>query len=130
MRSLSGEEPAPHSRRVLVIDDHVDTAESMAACLRMAGHRVEVACEGLAGLEVARRFLPEVILCDIVLPGVDGYYVVRALQTDPQFAQCYFVAMSGYPFRTTGGAHAFTEYISKPIATETLLEVVDRSQYH
>src|SRR5262245_56941678 len=59
MSSLATDASAPRTRRVLIIDDHQDTAESMAACLRVAGHRVEVAFDGLAGLEVARRFLPD-----------------------------------------------------------------------
>jgi CheY-like chemotaxis protein len=128
MSSLATDASVPQARRVLIIDDHQDTAESMAACLRVAGHRVEVAFDGLAGLEAARRFLPDVIICDIVLPSVDGYYVGRALKTDPQFAACYFVAVSGYTFRSQ--SQVFSECLPKPIASDTLLAVMDRAHYH
>jgi CheY-like chemotaxis protein len=130
MSNLATGASTPVSRRVLIIDDHQDTAESMAACLRVAGHRVEVAFDGLAGLDAARRFLPDVIICDIVLPSVDGYYVGRALKTDPQFAGCYFVAVSGYEFRAQSSSHVFSECLPKPVASDTLLAVIDRSLYH
>jgi CheY-like chemotaxis protein len=130
MSSLATHAAGPQTRRVLIIDDHQDTAESMAACLRVAGYRVEVAFDGLAGLDVARRFLPDVIICDIVLPSVDGYYVGRALKTDPQFAGCYFVAVSGYMFRSQTASQVFSECLPKPIASDTLLAVMDRAAYH
>ena len=121
---------APRTHRVLIIDDHQDTAESMAACLRVAGHSVAVALDGLQGLQLAREFLPDVIICDIVLPNVDGYYVGRALQTDPQFAGCYFVAVSGYEFRPARAPQVFSECLPKPVASDTLLAVMDRARYH
>ncbi|WP_437661425.1 PAS domain S-box protein [Sorangium sp. So ce1182] len=69
------------SLRILIIEDNQDAAETLQALLIMDGHRVEVALSGHAGVEAARSFRPEVILCDIGLPGgMDGYDVARALR--------------------------------------------------
>jgi CheY-like chemotaxis protein len=114
------------SRRVLVIEDHVDTAEAIAACLAAAGHVVELARDGESGLAVARSFRPDVIICDIWLPGVDGYYVTRALRKDPPTADGYFVAISGVPFRVPAAVD-FDEYLTKPVDGETLLAVMGRA---
>ena len=123
-------EIAVGSRRVLVIEDHADTAEAIAVCLRAARHRVELAGDGEAGLALARRFNPEVVFCDIWLPGVDGYYVTRALKKDPSMATCYFVAMSGVPFGRPGIGVGFNEYLLKPIDGDVLLAVMSRASGH
>jgi CheY-like chemotaxis protein len=115
------------SRRVLIIDDHEDTAQSLAICLRVAGHDVEIAGDGIAGLEAARRFLPEVVFCDIGLPGVDGHYVARALRSDSQLAGCYIVAVTGSHASESGRESGFNEYLVKPIEPSVLAEAVDRA---
>jgi CheY-like chemotaxis protein len=112
--------------RVLVIEDHRDTAEAIAACLRVAGHAVEVASTGEAGLELARQMQPHVVFCDIWLPGLDGYFVLRALRSDPAIANCYCVAMSGVPFRE-GHDVRVDEYLTKPVDAEALLAVMKRA---
>jgi CheY-like chemotaxis protein len=118
-------EPAVVPRRVLVIDDHIDTADAIAACLTASGHQVKVALTGEQGLELARRFHPQVVFCDIWLPGLDGYFVTRALKIDPVLSSCYFVAISGAPFRE--GYKGFNEYLRKPVDNETLLAVMRRA---
>jgi CheY-like chemotaxis protein/nitrogen-specific signal transduction histidine kinase len=83
--------------RVLVIEDNMDTAESTRMLLSLAGHEVQTAYTGAAGLEAARKFHPQVILCDIGLPGgLNGYDVVRALRQDPTLATGYVIALTGY----------------------------------
>jgi PAS domain S-box-containing protein len=84
-------------RKVLVIEDNRDAAQSLAAALAHWGHEVSVAFDGMAGLAEARRFKPDVVLCDIGLPGdVDGYAVARALREDATQASIYRVALTGY----------------------------------
>jgi PAS domain S-box-containing protein len=86
-----------HGRKVLVIEDNKDAAETLATVLGLLGHEVTVAFDGEAGLAKAREFHPEVILCDLGLPGaLDGYAVARALRQDPGLAAAYRVALSGY----------------------------------
>jgi CheY-like chemotaxis protein len=118
--------PSP-SRRILIIDDHADTAESLAILLRVAGHQVEIASDGIAGLDAARRFLPEIVFTDVGLPGVDGHYVAKALRSDPQFERCYIVAVTGSHAAESGRASGFDEYLVKPIEPKVLAAVVDRA---
>jgi CheY-like chemotaxis protein len=126
-RTRKDGEIAVASRRVLVIEDHADTAEAIAVCLRGARHLVEVASDGETGLAIARIFRPEVVFCDIWLPGVDGYYVTRALKKDPRLANCYFVAISGVAFRPTNSGVGLSEYLLKPVDREVLLAVMGRA---
>jgi CheY-like chemotaxis protein len=119
--------PPPRPRRVLIIDDHADTADSLAICLRAAGHRVEVAADGIAGLDTARRFLPEVVFCDVGLPGVDGHYVARALKSDPNHAGCYIVAVTGSHGAEAGRDSGFDEYLLKPVDLTVLAAAVARA---
>jgi signal transduction histidine kinase/ActR/RegA family two-component response regulator len=84
-------------RRVLVVDDNEDAADTFAELLRLEGHEVRVAGDGRAALEEARRFHPEVAFCDIGLPGeLDGYALARALRLEPGLEQTLLVAMTGY----------------------------------
>src|SRR5262249_48985855 len=76
--------PSPTGpRRVLVVDDNVDSAESMAVLLRLHGHDVRLANDGEAALEEARSFGPEVMFLDLNLPKIDGYEVAKRLRQDP-----------------------------------------------
>jgi signal transduction histidine kinase len=82
--------------RILVIEDNRDAAESAQLLLTLEGHRVRVAHNGPEGLEIAKIFLPQVILCDIGLPGMDGYEVARQLRQEPELTGVYIVALTGY----------------------------------
>jgi two-component system CheB/CheR fusion protein len=81
---------------VLVIEDNVDAAESLHEALTLGGHTVEVALSGPEGLEKARAFRTEVVLCDIGLPEMDGYEVARAVRADPELGRVTLVALTGY----------------------------------
>ena len=96
MASTPVEEPN-QARRCLVIEDNVDAAESMALLLSLDGHESEVAFDAAEGTEKARRFHPEVVLCDIGLPGpMDGYGLARAFRHDPELRSAYLIALTGY----------------------------------
>lgn len=83
-------------KRIVVIDDNVDGAESLKDVLEAGGHDVRVAFDGPEGLAELRSFVPDVVLCDIGLPGMDGYDVARAVRADPTLASAFLVALSGY----------------------------------
>ncbi len=83
--------------RVLVIEDNMDINESIRLILELSGHEVDVAYTGQDGLATARAFQPEVVLCDIGLPGgLDGYDVARALRGDPTTSSAHLIALTGY----------------------------------
>jgi CheY-like chemotaxis protein len=87
---------AAERRRILVVDDNVDSAESMAAILRIEGHDVMTAYDGMAALKAAEEVTPEVVLLDIGLPGLDGYELARRLRARPQTHRALLVAITGY----------------------------------
>jgi CheY-like chemotaxis protein len=90
--------PAPQvsSRRVLIVEDNVDAATSLAELLRLAGHEVTVALTGREGIAQARATRPDMVLCDIGLPEMDGYSVARTLRSDPELARVRMIAVTGY----------------------------------
>ncbi len=111
-----GASAAPAARRVLVVDDNRDAAESLADLVSMLGHATEVAYDGPSALEKARAHPPDVVLCDIGLPGMDGYEVARALRAQHGPA-IQLVAVSGYAqpedVRRAGEA-GFDAHLAKP----------------
>src|SRR6476620_2025977 len=82
--------------RIVVIEDHKDTAELMTAILSEAGHEVRVAFSGHDGVEAARALAAEVVLCDVGLPAIDGYEVALRLRSDQATARARLVALTGY----------------------------------
>ena len=87
---------ATRPRRVLVIEDNDDVADSLRNLLELDGHAVQVASDGRTGLERAFAFRPDLVLCDIGLPGMDGYEVARSIRRDPALDHTLLVALSGY----------------------------------
>ena len=87
---------ALQGRRILIVDDNVDAAESFAALLRLLGNHVRIAGDGPEAFRIAREHRPEIVLVDICLPGMSGYDVARALRRDFGECQPLMLAMSGY----------------------------------
>jgi two-component system CheB/CheR fusion protein len=83
-------------RKVLVIDDEHDVAEGLRLALEIDNHEVAVAHDGTNGLETARAFKPDVVFCDIGMPGMDGYQVARAFRADPALRDVVLIALTGY----------------------------------
>ncbi len=81
---------------ILLVEDHQDTAESLAAMLEGWGHGVQVAFDGLSALRAAAALAPDVVLSDLGLPGMDGYELARQLRQQPGFGRVLLVALSGY----------------------------------
>jgi signal transduction histidine kinase/ActR/RegA family two-component response regulator len=112
-------------RRVLVVDDNVDAAESLSDLLRLAGHRVRVAYRGEAALALAHDFGPEVILLDIGLPGMTGFEVARELRRLAS-ADFVLVAVTGYgqeADRRRSKEAGFDLHVTKPLEIEDLARV-------
>ncbi len=84
------------SLRVLVVDDNVDTAQTLVMLLQLQGYETCTAHTGPAAIVAAHRYRPEVILLDIGLPGMDGFEVAKQLRAAPEFADTFIVAASGF----------------------------------
>jgi PAS domain S-box-containing protein len=116
-----GSAGSPH--RVLVIEDNDDAADTLREALELDAHVVEVAYSGREGIEKARAFHPEVVLCDIGLPEMDGYEVARAMRADPELGRVGLVAVSGYaqPEDVAMSKEAgFDAHLAKPPSIEAL----------
>jgi signal transduction histidine kinase len=119
------------ARRILVVDDNADGAESLAMLLRSDGHEVHTALDGPAALAISDAFLPEVVLLDIGLPLMDGYEVARRLRTKPGLERVLLVALTGYgqiEDRLRGKAAGFDHYFVKPARAEALAELIFSAQ--
>jgi signal transduction histidine kinase/DNA-binding response OmpR family regulator len=112
---------------ILVIDDNVDAAESIGLLLRREGHQVSTAYTGLSGLETAMAHTPEVVICDIGLPGMDGYQIARSLRESGPGGSMYLIALTGYG-REEDQAKArdagFSRHMTKPIDFKELRKVL------
>jgi CheY-like chemotaxis protein len=83
-------------RRVLVIDDNIDAAESIAVFLRLEGHEVRTVSDGPQAVAIAQVFAPQVAVVDIGLPGMNGYEVARRLRLKGSGAPALLIALTGY----------------------------------
>jgi PAS domain S-box-containing protein len=120
-------EARPRSRRVLIIEDSSDSAESLRELLEMKDHVVEAALTGAEGLAKARQFRPDIVLCDIGLPGMNGYEVARALRADSDLRSAFLVALSGYaaPEDLARSKEAgFDDHVAKPPSFEALARIL------
>jgi signal transduction histidine kinase/CheY-like chemotaxis protein len=124
---------APHAcpqenYKVLVVDDNRDTATPCATFLRMCGHDVHTAFDGLSALEMARSLKPQAIFLDIGLPGMNGYDVAKTLRNEG-FSNELIVAVSGYgqpEDRQRSRDAGFDEHLVKPVHQDALISALDR----
>jgi two-component system CheB/CheR fusion protein len=119
--------PPRRSRRVLVIEDNADAAASLQLLLTLEGHAAAVAQNGPDGLALALEFRPEVLLCDIGLPEMDGYEVARAFRSNPALAGTYLIALTGYglPEDVQRSMEAgFDRHLTKPPSLERLNQML------
>lgn len=110
--------------RVLVIEDNRDSAESLRMLLEVSGYEVKVAHTGTEGVQVATLWRPDAVICDIGLPGMDGYAVASRLRGDPATAHASLIAVTGYGRPediARARAAGFDEHVMKPADPEMLL---------
>jgi PAS domain S-box-containing protein len=115
------------SRRVLVVDDNSDSAESMALLLQVWGHEVRTAHDGPAALALAAEYRPDIVLLDIGLPGMSGYEVVKRLRDLPGLERATIAAVTGYgqaSDRERTRAAGFDRHLVKPVEPAHLQEVL------
>jgi len=110
-------------RRVLVIDDNLDAAESLAALLRVAGHEVQVGHDGIQALQLAEQFRPELILLDVSMPKMNGHEATRRLRATEWGKLIYVIALSGFGQehdRARSLAAGCNAHFTKPLAPDEL----------
>jgi CheY-like chemotaxis protein len=115
-------------RRVLAIEDDLDSVRSLAYLLRSFGHQVEYAINGYVVLDIAARFRPDVVLLDLGLPGMDGYEVCRRLKSHPQHRATRVIVITAYAqeqHRASASAAGCDLYLLKPVAPETLFDALE-----
>ncbi len=111
------------ARRVLIVEDNVDAAETLQLLLRMSGYETRAAYNGAQALDTAREFHPAVVLLDIGLPGKDGYAVARELRALPEMQRTLLVALTGYgedTDREQAKQAGFDTFQVKPLEPEKL----------
>jgi len=111
------------SRRVLVVDDNIDSAEVLGTLLEQLGHEVFVAYTGARAIEVAHERRPDVVLLDLALPDVSGYDVARRLRADAHLAGLRIIGVSGFggdEHRKRALEAGIEEYMVKPVAADVL----------
>ena len=127
-RRAAGPRPAGPPRRVLIVDDNSDAADSLALVLQLEGHRVETAYNGSDALARILPFDPDVVLLDIGLPQMDGYEVARRIRTMPIGERVRLVALTGYGQAEDlerSRAAGFDAHIVKPVEMTTVLDAID-----
>jgi len=128
MATVTKLKPVPNGkRRVLVVEDNLDSVHSMTALIRMMGHEVQFAINGFAAIDVARSYRPDIVIVDIGLPDFKGDHLARQLKYEPGLEQARIIAISGLPLenlearaREAGCA----EFYRKPIDPTKLEEIL------
>ncbi len=122
---------AKASLRILVVDDDLDTAQSMTYLLLDLGHQVMFTNNGESAVEIARRFLPEMVFVDLVLPDIEGLQLARMLRRLPGIGAVRIYAVTGYPEEHSRNAtdFVFDAHFIKPMRTDVLDNLVGRVQW-
>ncbi len=125
---------APQSatpRRVVLIDDNEDAAESLAKVLAMHGHQVRTAYDGEQGLALVEQLRPHLVLCDIGMPRLNGFETARRIRNEPWGEELVLVALTGwgqFDDRQRSAAAGFDLHLVKPVDTDVLLQLLDGVQ--
>ena len=125
----AAEDAARARARVLVVEDNLDAAESLLMLLQLLGHHVRAVHDGISALDVARANVPDVMLVDIGLPGMDGYEVARRIREQPGLERIALVALTGYgreEDRERALEAGFDYHLVKPVDPNALRGLVAR----
>lgn len=112
---------------ILLIEDHAPLRENLREMLALAGYQVNVAADGRAGLEMARSQRPDLIICDIMMPGIDGCEVLAHLRRDASMRAIPFIFLTakGTPPDILAGMNlGADDYLPKPVTRNDLLKAV------
>lgn len=116
-------------RRVLVVDDHVDTVDALATLLEMLGCEAEVARAGIQAIDVAESFDPDIVMLDIELPDISGFEVARMLRE--HHPNRYIVAATGLAtpaVRERALSAGCDEHVTKPVSSKDIRKILKQSE--
>ncbi|MED5619967.1 response regulator [Ideonella sp. BN130291] len=122
-----GAAPGAVARRVLVVDDNRDAADTLALLLELMGHEIRTAHDGPQALQAAEQFQPEIVLLDIGLPGMNGYEVCRKLRQQPWGRVATVVALTGWgqaEDQRQASEAGFDRHLIKPVEESVLLKLL------
>jgi len=114
--------------RILVIEDNVANLELVKYLLEYGGHEVLTAADGLEGLAAVRREHPDLVICDLQMPLMDGYEVLQALRGDPSVAPTPIIAVTAFSMPDDQRkvlVAGFDAYMSKPIEPEAFVAQIE-----
>jgi CheY-like chemotaxis protein len=117
----------PRARRVLLVDDHLDSASSIGRLLNSLGYEVCVALDGHDALYCAARFQPDVALVDLSLPGIDGYGVAEGMRAMRETRSTLLIAMTGWSadaVEDQARAAGFDLHLVKPVSLDALTQAL------
>ncbi|MFA5139504.1 MAG: response regulator [Elusimicrobiota bacterium] len=116
--------------RILIIEDDFGLADNLKALLQVKGFEVESAADGVQGVEAARKFLPNVVLLDIMIPKLSGFDVCRTLRTDPKTQHIRIIMMTGLS-QMQDIEKAFScgavDYLTKPFESDRLIRKIEKA---
>lgn len=119
---------ASPKRRILVVEDNLDSVHSMATLIKMMGHEVRFAINGFSAIAEARQFRPDIILLDIGLPDFKGHVIARQLKFEPGLETTRIIAITGLPgdddLRQRALDAGCEDFYRKPIDPEKLEELL------
>jgi CheY-like chemotaxis protein len=119
---------ATKARRVLVVDDNKDSADSLAILLKMTGHETQIARDGQEAIETSATFRPEVVVLDIGLPKVNGYDACRKIREQGAGGEIVMIALTGWgqdEDRRKSKEAGFDGHLVKPVDHATLKTLLD-----
>jgi two-component system CheB/CheR fusion protein len=123
--------PAGRKLRVLVVEDHVDTAKSMGMVLALYGYEVQVALDSRTALDLLDSAQPDVVLLDLGMPGMSGWELAKRIRQQPFQKRCFLIAVSGYAReedRILSEAAGIDLHLAKPVDLDELHKLLSRFQ--
>ena len=123
----------PVAARILVIEDNVDAADTLAMLLRLSGHEVDVGFDGPSGLDMIEQLRPQIVLCDIGLPGLNGYEIAQRVRERGRVPAPVMIALTGYDGandRIRALAAGFDHHIAKPTDVAALQHLISKNVRH
>ncbi|WP_162007865.1 hybrid sensor histidine kinase/response regulator [Heliorestis convoluta] len=115
--------------KIMVIEDIADVAEILCSLLQLLGHTVTSVSDGSQGLEELKKFNPDVVLCDIGLPGMTGFEVAQAIRANPAFKEIFLIALSGYAQeedKERAMKAGFDLHLAKPVDLDHLEQILSK----